>query len=203
MNTLAKPRLYLDVDNVLNARKAARKWRTEGDAPDSGYGRGFAISWDTGTGGGWNSYMPTQYRMVWSVKLIEALKALEKEHNVEIVWCTTWCDDAPKSVGPLMGLGASHRVLHPLNGVVSFPSIEWKLESVREDQLANPSPYIWIDDEVWDLGIDRLISSLPGGKDDRYLLIGPQGPWGITPQNMKEIHSFLEGLENNVDDTES
>ncbi len=194
MNTSTRPRLYLDVDNVLNASKAARKWRTEGDAPDSGYGRGFAVSWDTASQGGWSS-MPTRYRMTWSLKLIEALKALETDYDVEIVWCTTWCHDAPKSVGPLMGLGMHHRVLEPLNGVVDFPSINWKLEAVREDQLANPSPYIWIDDEVWDLGPERLLSSLPGDPLDRYLLIGPDGPWGITPQHMSEVYTFLNGLE--------
>lgn len=198
MNTPVKPRLYLDVDNVLNANKAARKWRTEGDAPDSGYGWGFAVSWDAIPSGGWTSYGPYKARMTWSVKLIQALKALEKDQNLEIVWCTNWTTDAPASIGPLMGLGRSHRVLEPLNGVVTVPSIDWKIEAVREDQLASPSPYIWIDDEVWDLGTEKILSTLPGEPLDRYLLIGPDGPWGITPQHMNEVYSFLKGLENHV-----
>lgn len=202
MTTHAKPRLYLDVDGVLNASHAARRWRTEDEAPDSGYGRGFATSYENNGQGelavGWSDYRVAKeqtYRITWSTKLIEALKSLD----VEIVWCTTWCDDANRSVGPLVGLGGDHRVLYPRGGVVTFPSIYWKSEAVCADQEESPSPFIWIDDEVWDLGSETLLSVLPGQPIERYLLVGPEPNFGVSPQQIEEIRNFLKRVrEHNV-----
>lgn len=117
-------RRYQDVDGVINADLAASKWggsSAEGVAGVDGVG----------------------FKIKWAPEMITALNALPTEP----VWATTWVDAANSSLGPLVG-HPSARVLYPVSGRLSWPSIDWKLEAILADQKENPTPFIWFDDEV-------------------------------------------------------
>lgn len=160
-------RIYQDVDGVLNAQMP--------------YGWGRLQNGHAKTNG-------TEYRIRWAPNMVTQLDLLDADR----VWATTWCEDAEASIRPLLGLSPAERVLMPLSGVVTFPSVDWKIEAIVEDQLANPSPFIWLEDEAWDpftldpeLVPGKIASDLGG-----YVpLINSR--LGITPKHMDEMQEYI------------
>lgn len=120
------------------------------------------------------------YLIRWAPALIEALNELP----VELVWTTTWRDDAPLAIGKMMDYTLPHRVLHPLSGRTTFPSINWKLESIIEDQLQSPSPFIWAEDEIGPREIE--VAEQLGG-----LAIPIHSRYGITPSHLEQYREYL------------
>lgn len=158
-----RPQLYLDVDGVVNAQYTPKAWggRQKGHATTEGY----------------------TYPISWAPGMIDALRSLD----LDLVWTTTWRDDAVASIAPLVGWGTDGRVLHPnLNpkALTTFPSIEWKALAVAADQRENPTPFIWCDDEIWAYEIN-LARELGG------LAIPVDHNTGITPQNVDMMQDYL------------
>lgn len=154
-------RVYQDVDGVLNAHM-----------PDS--------NWHSRTANGHAKAEGTEYKLRWSPKMVETLDTLDAYR----VWATTWCDDAETSVRPLLGLAPAAYVLHPLSGMLSFPSIDWKLAAIVHDQMENPGPFIWFDDET---GFrERAIAEALGG-------IAPEvdSRRGLTVGNLEIAESYI------------
>lgn len=155
-------RLYLDIDGVINANMPLGWGKTE---------EGFAFA------------QGQKYRIRWAPALIAALSELP----VELVWTTTWRDDARLSFAELIGWGEHGRVLHPdLNpkAETTWPTIEWKMASVEMDQFASRSSYVHIDDEF--VGQDLRIEDA--------LVLGPNFQLGIQPKHIDQIHAFLDSL---------
>jgi hypothetical protein len=177
-------RLYEDIDGCLNAGYNARAWRRDGDADQAGYQRAWVHPEYDDYGQRKGTSM-IKYRMEWNERLIAALNELP----VEFVWTTTWRQDA-LAVGKAMQLlHDPQRVLHPVDGFTSFPSIDWKMEAIRKDQEANPSPFIFVDDEVWTLPvtvIDFMEQDLGG------LLIAPDPNIGITPKHISMMRNYID-----------
>src|SRR5580704_12997664 len=73
-----KPLLLLDVDGVLNPFRAA-------PAPN-----------------GYQQYELAGYRVFLAERHGKWLRQLAD--RVEMVWATTWCDDANELIGPILGL---------------------------------------------------------------------------------------------------
>ena len=169
-------RLYLDIDGVLNASQPHIKWGGE-------RAEGLAVSSYDFDGEPHILSTEPQFVMRWSPGLIDALNGLD----IEIVWLTTWRMDAAFSVGPLMGLKSAVRVLHPLNGRTTFPSINWKYEAVREDQAKSPSPFIWADDELYDLP-GEVLSSV---RTENSVLVAPNPLFGITPEHVEQMQKLI------------
>jgi hypothetical protein len=178
-------RLYEDIDGCLNAEYNARAWRTPED--EGAHQVGYKRTWvspeydDYGVRKGTNMI---KYRMEWNERLVTALNELP----VEFVWTTTWREDA-RTVGKAMGLMHNpQRVLHPLNGFTTFPSIDWKYEAIRVEQAENPCPFIWVDDEIWNLPIPALefMEKELGG-----LLIAPDPNLGLTPKHISMMKAYL------------
>jgi hypothetical protein len=160
---VSRVRLYLDVDGVINAWYAGSVW------VDSPLQEGIAAA------GGYN------YRIKWSADMVSALSQLD----VDLCWATTWVGAAPTTLAPLIGYGMDSRYLRPLSGKVSFPSIYWKEAAIREEQLRDPSPFIWIDDEIgWD---QQIIASSLGG-----LAISPDHQFGITPADIGLMQEYID-----------
>jgi hypothetical protein len=163
-----KVRLYLDVDGVINTDTFGH-W---GDSKDEGY------AYAEGRG----------YKIRWSPAMIDALSALP----LELVWTTTWRDDAPAYIAPLVRweAGKTARVLHPPTGVMGdntylyWPSIYWKHEAVLLDQTETPSPFIWLDDELSERNL--LAADLLGG-----LAIPINPVMGITPEVIAQIEEYI------------
>ena len=162
-----KVRLYLDVDGVINASSPQLGWIPVDDIES--VSEGIAV-----VGG-------QSYRIRWSPQLIQALLELD----VDIVWTTTWRDSAVLSLGPLVGLKPEYRVLHPISGVTTFPSIFWKEESIRAEQYNNPSPFIHFDDEIDFWLADR--EAKMGG-----LAISPDPNIGITAEHIQQAIAYIE-----------
>lgn len=180
-------RLYQDIDCCLNASHNARAWRREGDDVNAGYCRGFASPRHDDNG----TYVSDEdgyrkrpsFRMEWNERLIEALNELP----VELVWTTTWREDA-RQVGTLMGVTLEpQRVLHPISGITEFPSIDWKWAAIIQEQELDPSPFIAVDDE-WD-GVTRhkrdAIKALGG------LLISPDPNLGMSPADIEKMKAYI------------
>ena len=80
------------------------------------------------------------------------------------------------------------RILHPLDGRTTFPSIEWKLDAIIAEQKDNPSPFIAVDDE-WDdrHGFRRQELEGLGG-----LVICPDANFGIAPAHVELMRKYLK-----------
>ncbi|MFF8678259.1 hypothetical protein ACF07F_10205 [Streptomyces sp. NPDC015237] len=71
----------------------------------------------------------------------------------DLVWATTWGEDANASVAPLIGLPRLPVVPWPADGAVAVPrGVHWKTPCLVE--WAGRRPFIWVDDEIGDM--DRL-----------------------------------------------
>jgi len=175
-------RLYEDIDGCLNASHNGRPWRTSEDYVNAGYCRGRAkVRHDDR--GVEKPHSDISYLMEWNSRVIDELNTLP----LDFAWLTTWRADA-MGVGELMGLTLPQRVLHPLNGKTTFPSIDWKYESVRAEQEPDPSPFIWVDDELGDIpqiAIDYMVKDLGG------LLIAPDPNFGITPHHISMMREYI------------
>jgi len=116
-------RTYLDVDGVINSLNPLRGdcWPVPAEELRIHKAKGFTLHVP--------EYMP---------KLIQALDTC-----TEIVWCTTWEDDANTWISPIVEI-PERRVLHPRPGAGAF---HWKETSVLADMAENPcDAAIWIED---------------------------------------------------------
>lgn len=180
---MAKVRVYEDIDGCLNASYNAREWRKEGDVDQVGYQRAWVHpEFDdrgerVGPGG-------VKFQMEWNDRLIDALNSLD----VEFVWATTWRADALK-VGQVMKLiHHPQRILHPLDGMTTFPSIHWKYDAIIAEQEASPSPFIAVDDE-WGHVHPNIWKSLT---DLGGLVISPEFNFGITPGHIDQMRMYID-----------
>lgn len=176
-------RLYQDVDGCLNAFRSSYAWGEVGEEGPCGELSGDAFVYHLEDGTRDSDGTPVRFAMRWNSRLIDALNSLD----VELVWATTWREDA-RGVGTLMGLNHENiRVLHPLGGKTTFPSIEWKYEALVAEQQRDPSPFIWVDDEIVDLprAAREVIHQLGG------LTISPDPAYGVTPRHVEEMRQYL------------
>lgn len=179
---MTKIRLYQDIDGCLNASWNATVWRQDGDTDDAGYQQAW-VHPEHGDHGEHVGPGGLRYKMEWNDRLITALN----EMPLELVWTTTWRADALK-VGKAMGLKLRpHRVLHPLNGFTSFPSIDWKWSAILQEQELNPSPFIAVDDE-WDHVTPYKREALEnlGG-----ILISPDFNFGVNPKHVEIMKDYI------------
>ncbi len=181
---LKRVRLYQDIDGCLNACYNARAWRQPEDDVNAGYSRGYVAPQYDDYGRLWEGQKWFKYKMEYNSRLIEALNSLD----VEFVWTTTWREDA-RAVGTLMGLTPrSERVLHPLDGFTSFPSIKWKWAAILQEQELDPSPFIAVDDEWGDVSpFMRDSMERMGG-----LLINPDPNLGMTPADVARMRAYID-----------
>jgi hypothetical protein len=153
----------LDVDGVINVARPG--W---GAAPRAG----------TVNSGG----LP--YRLRWAPALVARIRALQAAGDVDIRWCSTWCDDADH-LERLFGLPRLGRAWsEAING--SYARIA-KLAAARA-VLDAGDRLIWTDDDaVPASGPDRdeLVST------GRALLIAPAPNRGLQPDHLDVIEAFI------------
>jgi HAD domain in Swiss Army Knife RNA repair proteins len=147
-----KPSLYLDVDGVLLP-----------------LGKG-AWESDRIRVGPFYVHLPRDLH-----RLVPELHAV-----FEIVWATSWCEEANVEVGPLLGLP-------PL------PALEvtahWrKLELVRA-HAGEGTPFAWIDDRLEPEAVEWA-----GRREGPSLLIRPESARGLTPEHVAELLAFAAEL---------
>lgn len=117
-----KPLLLLDVDGVLNP-SASRKWldNSEFTKRNTTVSNGFTYP-------------------VWlNRKHGKQLLNLCDENGLDLVWCTTWEDEANEFIGPRLGLPQLPVIKFGFNGMT------WKFGSVLD--YAQDRPLAWLDDD--------------------------------------------------------
>jgi hypothetical protein len=118
-------KLFLDVDGVINVFRKPNQNKT-----------------------GWPELTQAEcmgYIITWSPLLLQKLESL----GLDLVWTTTWQEEASQFLGPTINFGTGAPWLSPVPGeAFGYPTIDWKFSAVREHVKANPGPFIWIDDEM-------------------------------------------------------
>jgi len=166
-----KVKLYLDVDGVINAWHADKAW------PSKNIGEATSRS---GT-----------YSIHWAPAMVAELMAMD----LELVWATTWEQEAATSIAPLIGWSEAEKSrwlsLESVRENVKFGmlhtygSIAWKNPAVRQDQEDSPSPFIWIDDEMGfqDMNMARDIGGLAIWSDPYR---------GIQPDDIEKMKQYIK-----------
>jgi hypothetical protein len=167
-----KVRLYLDFDGVINVPHPERVWPHSAYSVGVAYGEPVLLPKDN-----------TRFDLLWADDLIADLSAL----NVELVWATTWTESAPTVLADQLGIGLGARFLTPLDGVLRYPTIDWKHEAVWADQEESPCPFIWVDDEIDSRARNIGMPSSPSAT----LLINPYPEVGLTPDHIRQMQDFI------------
>lgn len=181
---MKKPRLYLDVDGVLNLRGiwTDKIWH---DVRRSKC-LGFPID--------------------WSLTMGDRLKALP----VDIYWLTTWGahDNANKWIAPLFGwdalpvVGAERQESADGLMIVQYGRGSvgrwWKFAALEEQLAAEEDhpPFIWIDDQLAgemtnDDDIRAWLETLPV----KTMVVSPHS--GLLPSHIDAIEHWLEEINGN------
>jgi hypothetical protein len=149
-------RVYCDIDGVINAWHADRAW-----------------------GLGMESEDVSEYILAWSSRMVHVLGSLLEEDGVELVWLSGWRTDA-LLVSKAIGWEGAGRVLGPVSGVLSFPSVYWKAEALWEDLAGYQGYWAWFDTGVGAIAMEREYSELIGA--DRGYVPAIVAEVGITPE---------------------
>jgi len=189
---MAKTRIYLDVDGVLNAIPAAS---------------------DIVTRTGWPRFERVQVNGYWitfAPELLRALEAIhdwthwsldgdEEEDSVEIVWLTTWREKATADLAPAIDFNAKHwRVVSDgdsAHGYVKLGfsdySYWWKVDALATDLIENPVDYVvWLDDDQVAYN-DSVTSIIKKFNDTQFLTIAPHTTVGLTRDHIDLIRQFV------------
>lgn len=166
-----KARLYLDVDECLNA-----------DRPDPAWGGATHGDVFVNHGGGYRS----KFKFTWAPALIVALDALRTDFDVELVWLSSWCEDllVTQKLAPMFDGLRDGRVLNyrPDDG-----SGLWKPEALLADQKHDPGPFIWVDDVEVDAHGAAVRDATVGTP---CLLLAPKVGVGLTVNDVETIRAF-------------
>lgn len=134
-----KPIAFIDVDgvlNVLNFRKAMKPGMTQQEMTLSN-----------------GQTYPIRLRAEFHAALLQELE----DAGFELVWGTTWEDDANRLIAPELGLSRwpVAMVEAAYAGAVPIPPLlkdltgfNWKAAGVLA--YAGDRPFIWIDDDLWE-----------------------------------------------------
>ena len=155
-------KLFLDIDGVLNALHESA-WddsvKTDVQVPVEKWGLASSV-YET-------------FEMNISPTIGERLLAT----GVDIVWLTTWCDDANTLISPLCGLPSDL----PVAGILDWHR-DWKHEAIMDFYDSCDEPFVWVDDEA----IPEEHTLDP----ERVLCIRTDSATGITAAHINEITEF-------------
>ena len=151
-------RLLLDVDGVLNPVGAR--------CPD------------------WQEWNVTKCRGLPITHSLELGRAIA-ELDVEVIWLSTWRDEANKWIGPLFGWPGHSVILVDDEDMLSWRSW-WKLDAAKKLYAEEPRPFIWADD---DLG--TMAEAYEWCRDADGLPIVPRSEVGLTPAQLIEMREYV------------
>jgi hypothetical protein len=174
-----KSRLYLDFDCVINA-----------DKPQFDTVASFDHSINRGYG------LRDNYTITYAPEVVSRLSNTIINHDVELVWLSTWNDNLEvlKLPGKLDGLYAG-RVLNcvlPRTPCTQREWTQWKAAALLADQKNDNTPFAWVDDEALEFhkkAVDAATSPiLP------KLFMEPR-PWrGLTNLDLIRLENFFAAV---------
>lgn len=166
-----RTRVFLDFDGVLN--------------PETKQPPGPIADWQVSTVVG--------VTITWSPTVARFFGQLAG--RAEVLWLTTWGEDAQIHLEPLMGL--------PRLGLAGKDELDapwrwWKHDVVSTLWETDRRSFVWIDDDlpVFSEALDWVIG-LPG---DQALAIAPDPAAGLTPEHLTRIDRFVELHERRSND---
>lgn len=161
MSSSRLPKLYLDVDGVINPYLAP------GDRPDTwpDFREGYA----------------GRRAAVWSPTMLASIGRLP----VEFVWSTTWGSSAEEAFGTHLGADRIRRVLDLHD--VGLGSAGPKPTAIAKDLAAGPAPFIWIDDDAITVAATSQLARL----GHPMLTIAPDRSIGLEPIHLDQMEAFL------------
>ena len=164
-----KPVLLVDVDGVLNP------FAHRGD---------FAPGWETYQIEALHLGNPKTFRVFLWAKHGSWLDELETDF--ELIWATTWEEQANTLIGPKIGLVRHWPVAE----------IAWRMSGYNKtmgiEELIGDRPAAWIDDEPGSSGLywrdERLKRGIP------TLILTPDPAVGLTRAHKDKLHRFAASL---------
>lgn len=171
---MAKTRMYLDFDGVINADKppfddVVTFTHPSRVNPD----KGFVIR-----------YSPT---------MVAALRDLILTHDVDLVWLTTWNENSDiHGVMATVGDFPTGRVIDVIINRDDWDTnrlwTKWKADAIIADLADTDAPFIWVDDEAHKYHKKDVLAA---AGDVPNLLVTPRTYWGLTPTHLDGMDSFL------------
>lgn len=180
-----RPVLYLDWDGTVNFFGSRNKYRKH-----SGFSymrRGSASLLPEFDPWGGNGFAPGgPYAMNWSAELLRKLAALP----VDIVALTAWRHSFSELIKATQWELESFRVLDWADGPTGRMH-SGKVAALIADQLRDPRPFIWADDEAIAFYTDEHKAQLAGIPQ---LLLAPDENIGLTRADYESMLEFIESL---------
>jgi hypothetical protein len=165
------PIWLLDVDGVLNAvtrRPDRRVWNDYRS--------------------GWATARQHRWPITWSPTVVTTIADLHAARAVEVLWLTTWEDDANGDLIDLLGMPRL-----PVAGRSSDPDVViadgwWKLHvAQRIHRLAPDRRIVWTDDDLdYDSRAARWIRGAGLG-------VSPDTAHGLDSADLDRVRAFLDG----------
>jgi hypothetical protein len=124
----------------------------------------------------------------WSPTVARSIGQLAS--RAEVLWLTTWEEDAQIHLEPLLGLP---RFELAGRDETDSPWRWWKHDIVTALWETDPRPFVWIDD---DLSLfDDALEWVKGLPPDQALPIAPDPSSGLTPEHLEIIDRFVASHE--------
>jgi hypothetical protein len=166
-----RPKLYLDIDGVVSVLG----FDVEGLATATVH-----------------TLAGRRYEVHYSAALVGQLSALIDEHDVELIWLTSWAsepDAIEQLVDQLSVLRGGRQLKPPLPRMFDGLPRRWKGRLLVMDQRQRTAPFCSFDDEQAEWRAEaRKAFNVPS------LLMQPNALQGLTDMHIKSFREFLEGL---------
>lgn len=177
MSKKPRPRLFLDLDGVVNSPAPGWDDVVIFTVSDS-YGSGYII----------------RYTVTVARALVAAIDRLRDDFDLELVILSTWLEN-PEMIDQLTaavgGLAGGRLLSIPARNRGGYVSATWKLDALIADLADGPVPFIWADDNEVPIHGAFVATAL----DVPSLLIAPDQKIGLARAHLAAMRTFLEGLE--------
>jgi hypothetical protein len=107
--------------------------------------------------------------------------------DCELVWATTWMDDANQCLAPWLGLPPLPLVDWPDGGDVKPRGLHWKTRPLVA--WADGRPFVWVDDEITDVDREWVAAHHPV----RALLHRVDHQYGLTDADFRVLRRWVSG----------
>jgi len=171
---MARTRVYVDVDGVINAFP----------------GSPLPETWED-----WDQKIVLGYMITYSPQLLRALEELAELPDVEMVWLTTWQKHAVVDLCPALGLdGDKWRVIDTRDnypGRWDTNTNWWKRRELYKDLASSPvDRVVWLDDDhnAYGVKLEHLEDDIEGTK---FHVVTPITHMGLTPEHVRGIIEFV------------